>query len=1106
MKSSRQKPDIKAALAPLKVFQRKTVDYVFDRLERDGVRRFLIADEVGLGKTLVARGIVARIVDSLWPKLAKLKRIDVIYICSNTDIARQNVNRLNVFDTSKDEQGLATRLTLLPLHLRDLDKQSINFVSFTPGTSFNLRSSGGIAHERALLYHLLRKAWRFGNIAAPKNLFQYGVTNRTAWHNRLDRMGRELRSGKKIIDKQLQNAFLQELKKDPSVRVEYRRLAKRFRHYRKGKNIRQEDRDGQREFIGNLRRVLAKACVNRLEPDIIILDEFQRFKDLLFGTDQAAELAQTLFEYEDEHTKPRLLLLSATPYKAYTLYQEHDVDDHYKDFLATVGFLFDSKRETAAFKEDLRLYREALFRLGDGDLEDLVEAKTRIEKALRKVMVRTERLSVGAERDGMLVEATRICADVRVGDLHGFGAIDGVAQALGVGDTVDYWKSAPYLLNLMDQRGYKIKREFMDVLKETGGHAPDLAKACSGHNGGFLSWPTFEAYQALDPGNARIRALLEETVARGAWQLLWIPPSAEYYRAEVGPYANPRLKEFSKSLLFSCWQIVPKAVATLCSYEAERLMMAQAIGETGPDSKTYSEDYSRRPTLLDFAVREGKPERMNSLTLFYPCMTLAAELDPVSTCIALSREGLPPTLEHVHKEFASKIESMLAPIVSKQASPGRIDENWYWASLALLDHKHHRKGIKAWRDAPRDWLWQQMMPARRGQETRFGAHVDEFWGVLDSDRGLGPPPDDLYDVLASVSLASPAVTALRSLLRIVPTGKIGELSVDLLANAAFAASGFRSLFNVPAVSAMLRSQSDTDESRYWEVAMRYCEQGNLQSVLDEYIHVLREALGLLDKPLADQIEALAIEIEQAVSIRTVNLDLDEITVVAPDGRVRRDSHSVRCRFALRFGDGRADGAEVADDEMKETRKEQVRDAFNSPFWPFVLASTSIGQEGLDFHQYCHNIFHWNLPSNPVDLEQREGRIHRYKGHAIRKNVSSEFWLRDGWKESGKPVDPWSVLFDAASESARQAGYTDELVPFWISLNAKHKIKRHVLIYPFSNENAHFDNLKRGLVAYRLVFGQARQEDLLAFIQSQTSETTLKEMLSRCLVDLSPRED
>ena len=61
---------------------------------------------------------------------------------------------------------------------------------------------------------------------------------------------------------------------------------------------------------------------------------------------------------------------------------------------------------------------------------------------------------------------------------------------------------------------------------------------------------------------------------------------------------------------------------------------------------------------------------------------------------------------------------------------------------------------------------------------------------------------------------------------------------------------------------------------------------------------------------------------------------------------------------------------------------------NSPFRPFVLTSTSIGQEGLDFHPWCHRLVHWNLPGNPVDLEQREGRIHRYKGHAVRRNVAA----------------------------------------------------------------------------------------------------------------------
>lgn len=35
----------------------------------------------------------------------------------------------------------------------------------------------------------------------------------------------------------------------------------------------------------------------------------------------------------------------------------------------------------------------------------------------------------------------------------------------------------------------------------------------------------------------------------------------------------------------------------------------------------------------------------------------------------------------------------------------------------------------------------------------------------------------------------------------------------------------------------------------------------------------------------------------------------------------------------------------------------VRTAFNSPFWPFVLATTSASQEGIDFHRYCRCVVH-----------------------------------------------------------------------------------------------------------------------------------------------------
>jgi superfamily II DNA or RNA helicase len=104
--------DLGRILGGLKDFQRETVEYVFRRLycDHDQVRRFLVADEVGLGKTLVARGLIARAIEHLQ---RDRKRIDIIYVCSNADIARQNIDRLNV--TRNRDFCLSSRITLLPL-------------------------------------------------------------------------------------------------------------------------------------------------------------------------------------------------------------------------------------------------------------------------------------------------------------------------------------------------------------------------------------------------------------------------------------------------------------------------------------------------------------------------------------------------------------------------------------------------------------------------------------------------------------------------------------------------------------------------------------------------------------------------------------------------------------------------------------------------------------------------------------------------------------------------------------------------------------------------------------------------------------------------------
>ena len=90
----------KHTLSGLKDFQRATVERV-DYLFRHNQNRVLVADEVGMGKTLIARGAIV--------KTARLKieekddLFKIIYICSNQNIANQNIRKLDV--TGKNAIG-----------------------------------------------------------------------------------------------------------------------------------------------------------------------------------------------------------------------------------------------------------------------------------------------------------------------------------------------------------------------------------------------------------------------------------------------------------------------------------------------------------------------------------------------------------------------------------------------------------------------------------------------------------------------------------------------------------------------------------------------------------------------------------------------------------------------------------------------------------------------------------------------------------------------------------------------------------------------------------------------------------------------------------------
>ncbi len=1058
------RPRIEEILKPLKPFQRRTVDHAFRRLylDADSTSRFLVADEVGLGKTLVARGIIARAIDHLWDDV---DRIDIVYICSNASIARANLPKLQIGGASERSFALATRLTMLAAELAPGDGGSgfmdnkLNFVSFTPRTSFEMGHSGGQRRERELLFHLLSP--HVERRTPLMNLLQGWVTKREGWRRGLDT---EL-----PIEPRIRRDFDEELKQRADLRLKLHELLDTwFQRYRKAWP--DEARWGRDELIGELRQILAAVCIQALEPDLVILDEFQRFKPLIDTREEqrspAAELAQSLFETEAHDGRPvPTLLLSATPYKLYTTDAEIEQEDHYEDFLATTRFLFggrESNVERLAW--DLTRFANALKRARPSDRDSLqaaADTKTDVENALRAVMARTERVAASDERDAMLSEPGATIS-LKPVDVRQYLASDALFKAVGDRDPMPYWKSAPYLVHFM--RGYR----FNDRLEEARERsASTVAAVLRSHSQSFLSAKDLHRWSELDPAHPKMREMVNDQLDSGVWRLLWVPPTLPYWPLE-GPFHDKA--GVTKSLLFSAWNVVPDVVSAVLSYEAERRM-------TGGRIRNYENPARQQVSLLRLTQSAARVRsRHRLLLLLLPCLPLADRAHPLNA---------PPGHDR-RKWVRHAVEHLLSAPDIPDPQDRPVDDRWEWVAPLLLDPEL-RTFLEAWRDGNVAAFNDDKSLPRPNPEL-FGAYVDDLLNLPLEQLGRRPP--GLADLLTEVALGAPAILALRSL------DAAPGLTLDTRRRLAVTiADAFWSLFNQPAVISLMRQLSagkkaSRNDTYYWRLVLEYCCQGNLQAVLDEQWHLLWEQNAWSDTADATAVACECVKtLVNAVHPVRSRVHGRFLEVLASDDL---DPKEIRIRtvFALRFGHLRAENDENISEDM-------VRAAFNSPFRPLVLTSTSIGQEGLDFHPWCHRLVHWNLPGNPVDLEQREGRVHRYKGHAVRRNVAAAHGKAalESWRPGN---DLWTLIFDRANQAAREAGDSD-LVPHWIA-SGNCRVERHVPLLPYTREVKAFHRLKRQLAAYRVVFGQPRQEELIALFERADFSV---DQLQQLTIDLSP---
>ncbi|WP_041302906.1 helicase-related protein [Mycolicibacterium rhodesiae] len=1018
-------PDVERILAGLKGFQRDAVEHIIERLYRspDASGRYLVADETGLGKSVIARGVIASAIAEL-QDAAHINRIDVVYICSSTDLAKQNLRRLNV--TGDPHLGVTSRLTMLALETRHLSSDAtlsgkkVNLVSFTPGTSFEMGWQTGSQEERQLLHILLNGMDGADMLLerASALFFQGGVATVDRFEAGIASMRATLGSGP---DPVIQREFTAAIKAS-GLRDQYDGLRDQLRGREALPPELRRDVNG---LTARLRGALAAASVESLEPDLVILDEFQRFRHLIDPTSgsAASELAHHLFNYRDA----KVLLLSATPYKPYTTVAGDSDDDHYRDFMTTLEFLAGGDEPAL---DRIRLafssYRQAIV-AGSTALD---EANT-LRSELLPFMSRSERPRLQEGRD---LHVRRVVSDVPTADdLRDYASLQRFARTLEAPVSLDYWKSIPYFASFMEgyRPGERARQEF-----ESGTATAELSSSIAELRS--ISPAALRSYEHIDYANARLRAFAGETLDQGWWKLLWVPPSMPYFvPGEV--YSNFSDGSVTKRLIFSAWSSVPTSVASLLSYEAERRMVAgSALTENTADARRAVS------SRLDYVLREGRASSMSTLALFWPHPTLAELGDPLT----LLDDGAPLIdAEAARNRVDERIRSLAPP--SSDVRPDAVSEALFAWPGKWPDGVHRRA------DAAAYWL------AGRGGATNDGD--TESGGALREHAKIAlehTTEPRWHEDLALLAIHSPGNIAYRALARIC--GELDkELRTELWRAAARLANGVRTLFNRMDVLFLI-DQIYGHEQPYWKSVLRYCADGNLQSVLDEYCFQLKLELA------GSGVDAIALRQITDRAVEALTLRTSRYNARTTDAQFARIPITVR--FALRYG------SVVGDSES--VRAPEVRNAFNSPFWPFVLASTSVGQEGIDFHWWSHSVVHWNLPSNPVDFEQREGRVNRFGGHAVRKNVAA-IHGRTALAAAGTGNHPWQVAFDAADDRPELG----EFSPWWI-YPGDARVERLIVHFPLSREDAQYVRLRDSLTLYRMMLGQPRQEDMMELLRQR----------------------
>lgn len=986
----------------LKDFQKATVEHIVNIFKSKKQRRVLLSDEVGLGKTIVSKGVIQAVGElsdeyGIWDD----NTYRVVYICSNANIVKQNTENLGIEDVMNiDESRLSMQHFIVAKKVKELQKSKKSkpriLIPLTPGTSFNLQTSAGNMNERALMFAILSHLDDFkDHKTALKNRLNIYGANGDNWTDIIDKYEKDIKENvctgyRENISKEVVNDDCYQEAKDLLLKA-----------------IALNDYNTTNKAITLFRIIFCKISMKELNPDLVIMDEFQRFSSLLDleGNSEEAMLTRTFFGKEDG---PFILLVSATPYKPFTTLEElneNKIDEQYQDFNKLADFLFDG-REDIVFQQVWHDYSKELCHISSDNLDILIAKKNIAEDTMYEAMSRTERYRNSSQDDTYLKIST--------GDIASYCQMQevlGECNKMSEGRfgvktlPMEYAKSSPYLLSFMDK--YKLKEKLAKAYTEH----PWKIKQKQQY---LIKKKNINTYERIPSCNAKLdklsNILFGEKGEKHGEQLFWIPASHPYYKV---PASNVFAKnqDFSKVLVFSAWEMVPRMIACMISYAIEQKSISHAFPSA---TYTNTKENSEKDAL---DKQEGEKAGTGRLR--------RESLELVTCCSDFLKDAYNPKayLGNDLKEIKAGIKENFKNTSRFNLVEQPTTAKFLLEAIKLLDSNTEEK-------------------------------------ILISEDGL--------DTLVNMAIGSPGICFYRLL---------GNKDLAQEAATKFCNNIFNRRYNAAVIDILYNKKS---VQTYFKQVIDYCVMGNLQAVLDEFAYMIDERSN--GERNVEMIQKRMIE-------SFIDRNYQEIDTTESFGKEKKKKWRIRTHYAMPYGNIRMT-------DQATNRANDVRLAFNSPFRPFVLASTSVGQEGLDFHWYCRKIMHWNISSNPQDMEQREGRIDRYKSLFVRRNVA----------KFHPETYTWNEMFDLARTEAKDKGFC-ELVPYWsipqdmlksIAETDREYIESIVPLYPLSMDYDRYRHMKSVLRLYRLTMGQPRQEELLESFKDMPAED-----IDKLLFNLSP---